>query len=124
MRRTARPAGRHRAGEAAEAIAERAYAARGARVIARRWRVAGGEIDLALRDGPVLIVVEVKLRRSAGPDSPVTPAQWRRIAGAAERLMAEHPGAADATGCRFDAALIGPDGTLTLIEDAYRPGLD
>ncbi|MEO0623688.1 MAG: YraN family protein [Pseudomonadota bacterium] len=117
--------GRHHAGRAAEEIAERAYAAKGARVIARRWRVAGGEIDLALRDGPLLIIVEVKQRRrDTGADSPVSAAQWRRIATVAERLWTEHPEAHDATGCRFDAAIIGSDGALTIVEDAYRPGFD
>ncbi|MEM9146962.1 MAG: YraN family protein [Pseudomonadota bacterium] len=120
-----RRATRHHAGQAAELIAERAYLDQGARVIARRWRVAGGEIDLALRDGNLLIIVEVKQRRRAiGPDSPISPAQWRRIAMTAERLMNEHPDADGTSACRFDAALIGPDGGLTLVIDAYRPSFD
>lgn len=121
-----RPSGSHAAGSyhsglAAEEIAERAYAERGGTVLARRWRCADGEIDLVVALGGTLAFVEVKRCARPGPDSPVPPRQWRRIAAAASRWLSQsaEPGCA----CRFDAALVGASGALTLVENAHVPGL-
>ncbi len=113
---------RHFGGLAAEEITARAYLARGADLLARRYRTAEGEIDLVVREGTTLVFVEVKARRRAGPDSPVSSRQWARIAGAAAAWLAAHPEAAGA--CRFDAALIDATGACEIVEDAHRPGLD
>jgi putative endonuclease len=57
-----------RASDAVGAYGERVAANRlveaGMTVVARNWRYGRGEIDLILRDGPCLVFVEVKTRRS------------------------------------------------------------
>ena len=112
---------RFQSGLAAEEIAERAYAAKGAEVLARRYRTALGEIDLIVQLAGTVVFVEVKQRARPGPDSPITPRQWSRIAAAAQAWLAE---TGTALPCRFDAALVGPDGGLSLVEGAHVPGLD
>ena len=112
---------RHQAGLAAEEIAERAYTARGGTVLARRWRCREGEIDLVVALGAVIAFVEVKLWCRPGPDSPVRPHQWRRVSDAAARWLAQRTHAVQAW--RFDAALVGRDGQVTLIENAHMEGM-
>lgn len=47
-----------------ERLAARHLTAQGMTLLARNWRCSAGEIDLVLRDGDVLVVCEVKTRRS------------------------------------------------------------
>jgi putative endonuclease len=47
-----------------EELASRALKKRGYRILARRERSRLGEIDIVARDGPALVFVEVKTRRS------------------------------------------------------------
>ena len=47
----------------------------GHRFLARRYRAAGGEIDLVVRRGRVIIFCEVKYQRPAGHDGMPSPAQ-------------------------------------------------
>ena len=59
----------------------------------RNWRCDGGEIDLVLRDGDVLVVCEVKTRTSDACGSPheaVTPAKLGRLRRLAARWVVEH----------------------------------
>ncbi|MFD6951194.1 MULTISPECIES: YraN family protein [unclassified Nocardiopsis] len=54
----------------------------GMRVLARNWRTPAGEIDIVARDGPVLVVAEVKTRTSVRYGHPVeaiTPDKRRRL---------------------------------------------
>ncbi|ADH65681.1 MULTISPECIES: YraN family protein [Nocardiopsis] len=54
----------------------------GMRVVARNWRIPDGEIDIVARDGPVLVVAEVKTRTSVRHGHPVeaiTPDKRRRL---------------------------------------------
>jgi len=111
----------HHAGLAAEDVAERAYADRGGTVLARRWRCRDGEIDLVVAFGDLLAFVEVKHCTRPGPDSPVPPRQWARVAAAASRWLSES--ADPPRACRFDAALVGACGALTVVEHAHIPGL-
>lgn len=59
----------------------------------RNWRCDQGEIDLVLRDGPVLVVCEVKTRSSAAFGSPlegVTERKAARVRRLAARWLAAH----------------------------------
>ncbi len=78
-------------GRAAEDLAAAHLAAHGLRIVARNFRVAGGEIDLIARHGEELVFVEVRSRRSAAYGSAaetVNAAKRRRIRLAAEHYLA------------------------------------
>lgn len=65
-----------------ERIAARHLAAQGFVILDRNWRCELGEIDLVLRDGPVLVVCEVKTRTSdvcGTPHEAVTPEKLDRL---------------------------------------------
>ncbi|MEM7176994.1 MAG: YraN family protein [Pseudomonadota bacterium] len=110
---------RHHAGLAAEDRAARHYEALGAEILERRLRTPEGEIDLIARLNGMLIFVEVKQRKRRGPDSPISPKQWQRLGLAANFYMMHHTGMTGATPpCRFDAAIIGADGRMEVIENA------
>jgi putative endonuclease len=106
-------------GAAGEARAARWYEARGYRVVARNWRCREGELDLVVVRRDVLVVVEVKTRRSdryGTPAEAVTPAKQRRLRELALRYVA-------ATGTRprsirFDVVSILA-GRLEVVEGAF-----
>lgn len=97
-----------RRGRRAEALAAWALRLKGYRILARRWRVPVGEIDLVARRGRLIAFVEVKQRASEteGVEA-VTPAAQRRIARAASVWLAAHPDAAGFD-CRFDVIVCVP----------------
>ena len=72
-------------GLGAERTAERMLRRDGLVILARNWRGAGGEIDLAALDGETLVFVEVKSRRGEFREDriPVSRPQRRRIGRAA-----------------------------------------
>ena len=77
-------------GSYGEAVAARHLAAQGMVVLDRNWRCDAGEIDLVLRDGPVLVVCEVKTRRGDAYGSPheaVDAAKAARLQVLAARWM-------------------------------------
>ena len=81
-------------GRFGEQVAERHLREQGMVVLDRRWRCPDGEIDLVLRDGFALVVVEVKARSSetfGGPVEAVTPAKLRRLRRLAAAWLDEHP---------------------------------
>ena len=76
-----------------EALAARHLVARGMVVLDRNWRCPAGEIDLVLRDGPVLVVCEVKTRSSlryGTPHEAVTGVKVARLQELARRWQEEH----------------------------------
>jgi putative endonuclease len=105
------------AGRAGEAAAERLYLARGATVLARRWRRREGEIDLVLREGATVVFAEVKVRRTAAAAAAaIGGGQTRRLAAAAARFLAER--ALTEAHVRIDVVLVDETGDATLIENA------
>ena len=97
------------AGQRWERVAETFLHKRGLKTIERNFNCRVGEIDLVLRDGPVLVFAEVRYRASdtygSGAES-VSPTKQRRIIRAAQRflqLRPQHP----AQVCRFDVVSIG-----------------
>lgn len=81
---------------------------KGYRLLARRFKVPGGEIDLIAQRGSTLVFVEVKARADlAMALEAITPTQQRRIATAARAWLARHPDQAQLTQ-RFDAVFVMP----------------
>lgn len=84
-------------GRYGEDVAAAHLAAAGIVVLERNWRCDAGEIDILGREGDVLVVCEVKTRRSDGYGSPleaVTARKAARLRRLAARWLAErgvHP---------------------------------
>lgn len=90
-------AARQALGAYGERLAAHHLTERGMVVLDRNWRCPDGEIDLVLRDGEVLVVCEVKTRRSTRcgtPHEAVTPDKLARLLVLAERWQTAHDVAA------------------------------
>ena len=80
-------------GRYGEALAARLLTERGLVVLDRNWRCPAGEIDLVLRDGPTLVVCEVKTRTSEAFGNPleaVTEAKVARLRRLADLWVEAH----------------------------------
>ena len=110
---------RHTLGRRGEELAAQHFERLGFEVLARRHRTRFGELDLVVRDGGVLVFVEVKTRRP-GPGRPFD------ALDAAKQLQVRRMGAAWLTECehafyealRFDAVgvVVTADGRLVSLE--------
>jgi putative endonuclease len=81
-------------GARGEELAASFFTRRGFEIVARNWRCAGGEIDLLIRKGDDVRVVEVKTRVSLGagyPEEAVTDEKLERMAEAYGALAAGRP---------------------------------
>jgi len=117
-RRRARGLRAHLSGFAAEDAALRAYEARGAQVLERRWRGAGGEIDLILREPETYVFCEVKKAVSFDRAlERVRQGQVQRIFTAASEYLGQTPEGQLAP-VRFDLALVNSMGEVRLMENA------
>ena len=106
-------------GAAAEDVVARAYEVRGLTVVARRWRSPWGEADLILRDGPGLVVVEVKKARTLDAAAHrLTRRQMDRLCAAAAAFCEGEP-KGSLTPLRFDLALVDAMGRVEVIENAW-----
>lgn len=98
----------HRLGEWGENVARVFLEFCGYRCLDRRYRRPGGEIDLIMRQGDLLVFVEVKTR-SGPPLAPaetwLSRAQLRRLRRLAVQWLAEHPGQAPGD-LRFDVVAV------------------
>lgn len=106
-------------GAAAEAAAARLLEKHGLSVIARNFRVKGGEIDLVCHDGDGIVFVEVRLRTRGdfgGAAASITATKQQRLILAARHWLARH----GETPCRFDAVLSDGE-SMEWIRDAFRP---
>lgn len=119
--------GRQRLGDEAEALARRHLEVAGLDCVATNYRCRLGELDLIMRAGRTLVVVEVRYRghgsRVSARDS-VSPAKQRRILRAAEQFLCRHPRYSEME-FRFDVVCVdvGADGRprLQWLQDAFRP---
>ncbi|GAA5534945.1 YraN family protein [Deinococcus aluminii] len=107
-------------GADAEARAADHLASLGREVVARNYRIPGGEIDLITREGNVLVFTEVRQRRNArfgGAAESVTPRKLALMRRAALAYLVREHGRDDLP-CRLEVLTIdGPaeTGRLTLI---------
>ena len=102
-----------------EVVAAAWYERHGYTVVARNWRCRAGEVDLILRRGRLVVICEVKARRTpafgpaAGAVGPVKQQRLRRLAAA--WLSATGVRGVDV---RFDVVAINGR-TLEVIPDAF-----
>ena len=76
---------------------------RGLKLLAANYRCRYGELDLVMRDGAMLAVIEVRARRSdryGAPEASITALKMRCLARAARCFIHDHPAIR-----RYDAAL-------------------
>lgn len=95
-----------RSGRRAETLAAWTYRFKGFEIVDRRFKAAGGEIDLVARKGALLVFVEVK--RRAGIDDAlfaVTFKNRRRMEQAVKSWLAKHPKLAQSD-IRYDIAAV------------------
>jgi putative endonuclease len=106
-------------GCAAEDAALRAYEARGAHLLERRWRGAGGEIDLILREPDTYVFCEVKkaVRFDLALER-IRQGQVLRIFSASSEYLGQTPEGQLAP-VRFDLVLVNAMGELRLMENAF-----
>lgn len=106
-------------GRRAELIALLSLMLRGYRPVARNLKTPVGEIDLIMRRGGVLAVIEVKTRGSyTDAAEAILPQQQARIRRATEWLLASRPDLAGLT-IRFDAVLVLPASWPRHLRGAY-----
>ncbi|WP_405232120.1 YraN family protein [Lentisalinibacter salinarum] len=114
--------GRQRLGDGAEGLARRHLENAGLDCVAANYRCRLGELDLLMRTGNTLVVVEVRYRgagaRCSARDS-VSPSKQRRIVRAAEQFLCRHPRYAEME-FRFDVSADGRP-RLQWLQDAFRP---
>ena len=94
-------------GRRAETFAAWALRLKGWRILDRRVKSAGGEIDLVARRGRTVAFVEVKWRDRVGDlDHAIDAYRLRRVAVAAERLAARYVRPGDTI--QIDVMLLAP----------------
>ena len=112
-----------RRGHAAELLCLWHLRLRGYRILARRFRVPSGEVDLIARRGRVLAAIEVKARPSlAAASEAISARQRRRVARALEHFLALRPELAGLA-LRFDVMLVAPGRLPRHVADAWRGDL-
>ncbi len=108
-----------------ESLAESVLVACGYTCVDRRFRIGGGEIDLVVRNGPVLAFVEVKTRGADGaarPECFIDAGQRRRVRRAAVAWLAAHPGQG-APQLRFDVVAITHHGAGAGVDIRHLAGV-
>ncbi|RPJ01343.1 MAG: YraN family protein [Candidatus Aminicenantes bacterium] len=82
-------------------------------ILARRFKMFRGEIDIVARDGETLVFIEVKTRADEShgrPEEAVTPGKQRQVRRIAQGYLVVNPN--PGIDCRFDVVAIlfrGPD---------------
>jgi len=100
-------------------------AGKGLALVERNYRCRRGEIDLVLRDGAVLVFVEVRYRRRGalvGGGESVDGPKQRRLLASAEHFLLHHRAHAGRA-CRFDVVAVSgedPAPRVEWIRDAFR----
>ncbi|HEX5514937.1 MAG TPA: YraN family protein [Gammaproteobacteria bacterium] len=108
-----------RRGEAAERFAERYLRARGLTLRERNYRSPHGEIDLIMRDGEILVFVEVRQRSNprfgSGADT-IDGRKQRRLQLTAEHYLQRQR---SVPACRFDVVSLNGEGDIHWIPGAF-----
>lgn len=101
------PSRRTQLGWRGEGVARRWLEQRGFAFLAERFRTRQGEIDLVMKDGDLIVFVEVKTRRSrtfGAPEESVNDRKLERLAQAGAAFLQERK--LDAHPVRFDLVVL------------------
>ena len=105
----------YHAGQSAELCVAADYERRGFTITHRRWRGAGGEIDLIARDADGIVFIEVKKSSShARAAERLSQRQLARIYRSAEDFIGHLPAGSN-TDCRVDVALLDQQGQIDIL---------
>jgi putative endonuclease len=114
----------HSFGLRAETLATLWLAFKFYRILDRRYRAQGGEVDIVARRGRTIIFVEVKARGELDDArAAITPQKQRRLSRAAAGWLASHPWAAAYT-LRADAIFVAPKRLPRHVEAAIQLRFD
>lgn len=108
--------GGSRGGSEAEDLACGYLEARGLKLIAANYRCRYGELDLVMRDGSQLVVVEVRSRRNdrhGAPEASITYRKRRALMRAAQCFLSDNP--------QFNGMMLRFD-VVGVLTDAARAG--
>jgi putative endonuclease len=109
----------YRRGHLAERRAAAALMAKGFRIVARRYRTKLGEIDLIARRGDLVLIVEVKARRSlVEAMEAIARGSERRIEGCADLWLSRQPDFGRLS-VRFDMVAVLPWRWPVHVENAF-----
>jgi putative endonuclease len=115
------------AGSAIESAAITWLQTQGLKCLERNFRCRGGEIDLIMLDGKILVFVEVRLRNRddfGSAAESVTATKQHRVIHAAQYYLASHAERA-AHACRFDVLAAKQSGETVVwewVRDAFYAG--
>ncbi|MBA4210221.1 MAG: YraN family protein [Parvibaculum sp.] len=111
----------HRLGLRAETLAALFLRLKGYRILARRLKTPAGEIDMVVRRGRSLAIIEVKARGDAtGAAEALQLRQLKRLERAASHFLGRNPALASLD-LRFDVVLVTPFRLPRHMKDAWRP---
>ena len=117
--RSVRSSVSYQAGQSAEMQVATDYERRGFSIAHRRWRGAGGAIDLIARNADGLVFIEVKKSSSFEQAAArINRRQMNRSCASAAQFLEHEPGG-QLTNVRFDAALVDASGAVHIIENAF-----
>ena len=109
----------NRRGRDAEQLAFEFLRRQGLSKVERNYRCRFGEIDLIMRDGPILVFVEVRMRASAsfgGARESIDARKQRKLLAAARHYIGSLGKLPE---CRFDAVLLNGDTEVEWIKSAF-----
>lgn len=112
----------HAAGLSAERVAGWLLQLKGYRILARRLKTPGGEIDILARRGATVAVVEVKQRSSLDHAAgAISQRQQQRLVNAARFVLAQRPELSNHS-IRFDALLVNRWGWPRHVVNVWNDG--
>ena len=111
-------------GDAGERHARAILEHEGMTWIESNWRARSGEIDLVMRDGEFIVMVEVKVRRgefTGSAELAISSAKASRLLATGEWYMAEHPELGEFP-WRIDLVAITLDREGRVVRSSHIPG--
>ena len=109
----------HRRGQWGEFLGRWFLRLKGYRILARRFRIRGGEIDIIAQHGQTLVMVEVKERSNREASTyVVTPHQRRRLIRTARAFLSYHQNLSSLV-LRFDVLIVIAGFLMYHIRDAF-----